>query len=146
MGRVGPQLATLLPAQRSPHGLGGRTSDAGPLFYAGPALVNPTRVLYSYFTAGSGGAGPTILETSFLLAGEDVVAYKVIAPNARQQMQQRTRLRRLRVLNLILGNLSRVFTLPRFSFSRELECRRSRAIRHVVFSLIASMCRRMASR
>uniref|UniRef100_A0A7S1STK1 Saccharopine dehydrogenase NADP binding domain-containing protein n=1 Tax=Tetraselmis chuii TaxID=63592 RepID=A0A7S1STK1_9CHLO len=40
------------------------------------ALVNPTRVLYSYFTAGSGGAGPTILETSFLLAGEDVTAFK----------------------------------------------------------------------
>ena len=40
--------------------------------------VIPTakRVLYSYFTAGSGGAGPTILNTTFLLAGEDVVAYK----------------------------------------------------------------------
>ena len=36
----------------------------------------PSRVLYSYFTAGSGGAGPTILNTTFLLAGEDVVAYK----------------------------------------------------------------------
>ena len=36
----------------------------------------PTRVLYSYYTAGSGGAGPTILNTTFLLAGEDVVAYK----------------------------------------------------------------------
>jgi len=47
-------------------------------------VVNPSRVLYSYFTAGSGGAGPTILETSFLLAGEDVIAYKdgkaVVAP------------------------------------------------------------------
>lgn len=38
--------------------------------------VQPKRVLYSYYTAGTGGAGPTILETSFLLAGEDVVAYK----------------------------------------------------------------------
>lgn len=36
----------------------------------------PQRVLYSYFTAGSGGAGPTILNTTFLLAGEDVVAYR----------------------------------------------------------------------
>lgn len=36
----------------------------------------PRRVLYSYFTAGSGGAGPTILNTTFLLAGEEVVAYK----------------------------------------------------------------------
>jgi hypothetical protein len=36
----------------------------------------PSRVLYSYFTAGTGGAGPTILETTFLLAGEPVVAYK----------------------------------------------------------------------
>lgn len=31
---------------------------------------------YSYYTAGSGGAGPTILETSFLLAGEPVIIYK----------------------------------------------------------------------
>lgn len=38
----------------------------------------PTRVLYSYFTAGSGGAGPTILNTTFLLAGEDVVAFKQV--------------------------------------------------------------------
>lgn len=36
------------------------------------------RVLYSYFTAGTGGAGPTILETSMLLAGEDVVAFKCV--------------------------------------------------------------------
>lgn len=32
--------------------------------------VQPARLRYSYYTAGSGGAGPTILETSFLLAGE----------------------------------------------------------------------------
>lgn len=38
--------------------------------------LKPSRVLYSYFTAGTGGAGPTILETTFLLAGEPVVAYK----------------------------------------------------------------------
>jgi hypothetical protein len=31
---------------------------------------------YSYYTAGSGGAGPTILETSFLLAGEQCTVYK----------------------------------------------------------------------
>ena len=30
---------------------------------------------YTYYTAGSGGVGPTILETSFLLAGTDVVVY-----------------------------------------------------------------------
>lgn len=30
---------------------------------------------FYYYTAGSGGAGPTILSTSFLLLGEDVVAY-----------------------------------------------------------------------
>lgn len=41
-----------------------------------PEAPRPQRVLYSYYTAGSGGAGPTILNTSFLLAGEDVVAYK----------------------------------------------------------------------
>jgi hypothetical protein len=38
--------------------------------------ARPSRVLYSYFTAGTGGAGPTILKTTFLLAGEEVVAYK----------------------------------------------------------------------
>jgi hypothetical protein len=37
--------------------------------------VEPRRVLYSYYTAGSGGVGPTILETSLLLAGEPVVVY-----------------------------------------------------------------------
>lgn len=30
---------------------------------------------YYYYTAGTGGAGPTILATSFLLLGEEVVAY-----------------------------------------------------------------------
>ncbi|KAJ6906844.1 hypothetical protein NC652_024292 [Populus alba x Populus x berolinensis] len=38
-----------------------------------------TRILFFsrfyYYTAGSGGAGPTILATSFLLLGEEVVAY-----------------------------------------------------------------------
>lgn len=33
-------------------------------------------MMYSYYTAGSGGAGPTILATSFLLAGEDAVVYR----------------------------------------------------------------------
>lgn len=32
-------------------------------------------VRFSYYTAGTGGAGPTILSTSFLLLGEEVVAY-----------------------------------------------------------------------
>ena len=40
----------------------------------------PKRVLYSYFTAGSGGAGTTILATSFLLCGEEVTAYRDGAP------------------------------------------------------------------
>ncbi|XP_043725248.1 uncharacterized protein LOC122671857 isoform X1 [Telopea speciosissima] len=35
----------------------------------------PERLRFSYYTAGSGGAGPTILATSFLLLGEDVIAY-----------------------------------------------------------------------
>lgn len=30
---------------------------------------------FYYYTAGSGGAGPTILATSFLLLGEEVVVY-----------------------------------------------------------------------
>ncbi|KAG9454759.1 hypothetical protein H6P81_007663 [Aristolochia fimbriata] len=35
----------------------------------------PERLRFFYYTAGSGGAGPTILATSFLLLGEDVIAY-----------------------------------------------------------------------
>ncbi|CAH9072365.1 unnamed protein product [Cuscuta europaea] len=35
----------------------------------------PEKLRFSYYTAGSGGAGPTILATSFLLLGEEVVAY-----------------------------------------------------------------------
>ncbi|KAJ0976134.1 hypothetical protein J5N97_018099 [Dioscorea zingiberensis] len=42
-----------------------RSEDAG----------EPERLRFSYYTAGSGGAGPTILATSFLLLGEDVIAY-----------------------------------------------------------------------
>lgn len=38
-----------------------------------PLLTNSFR--YSYYTAGSGGAGPTILATSFLLLGEEAVVY-----------------------------------------------------------------------
>ncbi|WCJ36854.1 Saccharopine dehydrogenase [Euphorbia peplus] len=36
---------------------------------------DPERLRFYYYTAGTGGAGPTILATSFLLLGEDVVAY-----------------------------------------------------------------------
>lgn len=35
----------------------------------------PERLRFHYYTAGTGGAGPTILVTSFLLLGEEVVAY-----------------------------------------------------------------------
>ncbi|CAL1409664.1 unnamed protein product [Linum trigynum] len=35
----------------------------------------PERLRFYYYTAGSGGAGPTVLATSFLLLGEDVIAY-----------------------------------------------------------------------
>ena len=42
----------------------------------GEGAAQPKRLLYSYYTAGSGGAGPTILETTLLLAGEEVTAYK----------------------------------------------------------------------
>lgn len=38
--------------------------------------TEPERLRFSYFTAGSGGAGPTILATSFLLLGEEVIAYR----------------------------------------------------------------------
>ena len=37
--------------------------------------VEPRRVLYSYYTAGSGGVGPTIMETSLLLAGTPVTVF-----------------------------------------------------------------------
>jgi len=36
----------------------------------------PSSVSYSYYTAGSGGAGPTILATSLLLCGEDAVVFR----------------------------------------------------------------------
>jgi len=36
----------------------------------------PTRVAYNYYTAGSGGAGATILATSLLLCGEDAEVWK----------------------------------------------------------------------
>lgn len=42
----------------------------------GEGAVEPARLRYSYYTAGSGGVGPTILETSMLLAGEEVVAFR----------------------------------------------------------------------
>jgi hypothetical protein len=35
----------------------------------------PKRILYSYYTAGTGGVGPTIMETSFLLAGIPAVVF-----------------------------------------------------------------------
>ncbi|KAL6517943.1 hypothetical protein OROMI_033644 [Orobanche minor] len=35
----------------------------------------PERPRFYYYTTGSGGAGPTILSTSFLRLGEAVVAY-----------------------------------------------------------------------
>ena len=38
--------------------------------------TTPAALRYSYYTAGSGGAGPTILATSFLLLGEAALAYK----------------------------------------------------------------------
>lgn len=39
------------------------------------ATARAKRLLFSYFTAGTGGAGPTILDTSLLLAGEDVTVF-----------------------------------------------------------------------
>ncbi|KVH90375.1 NAD(P)-binding domain-containing protein [Cynara cardunculus var. scolymus] len=35
----------------------------------------PERLRFYYYTAGTGGAGPTILATSFLLLGEEAIAY-----------------------------------------------------------------------
>ncbi|KAK9837667.1 hypothetical protein WJX74_002531 [Apatococcus lobatus] len=51
------------------------TSSSRPEDWDSRVAAEPLRCLYSYYTAGSGGAGPTILETSFLLAGEGVEAY-----------------------------------------------------------------------
>lgn len=36
---------------------------------------NVRNVTFSFFTAGSGGAGPTILTATFLILGEDVITY-----------------------------------------------------------------------
>ncbi|XP_077252955.1 saccharopine dehydrogenase isoform X2 [Tasmannia lanceolata] len=44
-------------------------------FARSESLGEPERLRFFYYTAGSGGAGPTILATSFLLLGEDVIAY-----------------------------------------------------------------------
>ena len=56
------------------HKSNGKSTEKMPEALKGEA-VEPTRVRYTYYTAGSGGVGPTILETSFLLAGTDVVVY-----------------------------------------------------------------------
>ena len=37
--------------------------------------ANVDKVTFSFFTAGSGGAGPTILTATFLILGEDVITY-----------------------------------------------------------------------
>lgn len=37
--------------------------------------VQPKKLQYFYYTAGTGGVGPTIMETSYLLAGTPVIAY-----------------------------------------------------------------------
>eukprot|EP00899_Mesostigma_viride_P002430 jgi/Mesvir1/12188/Mv00425-RA.2 len=39
------------------------------------ASSEPTKLQFSYYTAGSGGAGPTILATSFLLLGEPATVF-----------------------------------------------------------------------
>ncbi|KAJ1441451.1 hypothetical protein B484DRAFT_390754, partial [Ochromonadaceae sp. CCMP2298] len=39
-------------------------------------LSEVEKVLFSFYTAGSGGAGPTILSATFLILGEDVLTYK----------------------------------------------------------------------
>lgn len=61
------------------------SSTSNPEDWDTRVAAEPLRCLYSYYTAGSGGAGPTILETSFLLAGEGVEAYldgKKVSPVA----------------------------------------------------------------
>lgn len=45
-------------------------------FYPLPCASITVWSRYSYYTAGSGGAGPTILATSYLLLGEEVEAYQ----------------------------------------------------------------------
>jgi len=40
----------------------------------GPKEVD--KVVFSFYTAGSGGAGPTILSATFLILGEDVLTYR----------------------------------------------------------------------
>jgi len=59
----------------SSHGSCTQGSHPPPPIVSGEG-VEPTLLRYSYYTAGSGGAGQTILETSFLLAGEECTVYK----------------------------------------------------------------------
>ena len=44
-------------------------------YMAAAGGAEPQRLMYFYYTAGTGGVGPTILDTTFLLAGEPVRAY-----------------------------------------------------------------------
>ena len=63
-----------LAAQPKSASTSGASSAAG-LSSDEAGAVEPMRVRYSYYTAGSGGVGPTILETSLLLASQPVLAY-----------------------------------------------------------------------
>ena len=46
-------------------------------------------MLYSYFCAGSGGVGDTILATSYMLCGEDVESWENGAPVTSRPATQR---------------------------------------------------------
>jgi len=51
-------------------------ANGGPVGGAGARAPSLDLLRYSYYTAGSGGAGRTILETSLLLLGERAAAWR----------------------------------------------------------------------
>jgi len=81
-GGIYPGVSNLLAAEmaasaRSSSGGEGSSSEGDAAADKGAPMTKgaPSKLLFSYFTAGTGGAGPTILETSLLLAGEPVTLY-----------------------------------------------------------------------
>ena len=55
---------------------GGSSLLAQKVIEAAGGHANVRNVTFSFFTAGSGGAGPTILTATFLILGEDVITYQ----------------------------------------------------------------------
>ncbi|CAD7702629.1 unnamed protein product [Ostreobium quekettii] len=70
-----PGVSNVIAAHIAARSLGEADKDGN---YTEPSSDAPalSRLRYSYYTAGSGGVGNTLLVTSFMLTGEPVTAYK----------------------------------------------------------------------